>query len=558
MKTQKSIHGKADLRKYFIGAHPIIQTFMERLRVQEIIGSYFQQDERLTLSMEQTLGVLIHNILTSPMPMYEIADWLNAIDEESLGLNEDDKEFIQDDRIGKMLDKFYEGRHKDVFFRLALRAIKEFDLDCGIMHQDTTTVTFSGKYAGWTAREFATYGKNKDHRPDLKQLVLGISATEDGNVPLVHKVYSGNQTDDCLHVENHQRLRKLLGRADFIYTADCKLATDGNLTKIAACGGQYVSVMPRTWKEDEEFREKVRSGKVKWDLLLTRKNNRKPKAKRDRYYLAEGEFTAKGNTLYWIFSTQKAEQDAQTRTRHIECALENLRKIQSKLNRYSLKTKPSIKSAIRKVLKQHSCENLIAYSVHAHRQYRTSHQGRGRPKADKKGKKVWTQYFSMTFGIDQTALNLESATDGVFPLITNVPIEKYGPKAILEIYKHQAFLERGHSKLKSWQDVTPVLLKKAERVVAFLHIHVMALMISSLIERQLRQAMKKNALASLPIYPETRPCPYPTTFDIVRLFRDVERYEVEERGKVTVFPARLDEMQKRVLKLLEVPTSLYQ
>lgn len=557
MKTQKSIHGKADLRKYFIGAHPIIQTFMERLKIQEIIGSYFRHDVRLQLSIEQTLGVLIHNILTSPMPMYEIADWMDSIDEESLGLSKSDKDLIHDDRIGKTLDCFYHGRHKDVFFRLALRAIKEFELDCGRVHQDTTTITFSGKYAKWTAREFMTYGKNKDHRPDLKQLVLGISAAEDGSVPLVHKVYSGNQTDDRVHVENHQRLRKLLGRVDFIYTADCKLATDDNLHKIASCGGLFVSVMPRSWKEDKEFREEVRAGKVKWQLLLKRKNNRKPKKKRDRYYLAEGDYTAKGYTVYWIYSTQKAEQDIQTRTRHIDNALEDLRKIQSKLNRYSLKTRNEIKIAIKKVLKQRQCENLVTYSIQTQREYRTSHNGRGRPKASHAGKKVWKQIFSMTFEIDKDALTREAATDGVFPLITNVPHKKHGPKEILEIYKHQAFLEKGHSKLKTWQDVTPVLLKKSERVVAFLHVHVLALTISSLVERQIRLAMKRNSIASLPIYPEVRPCPYPTMFDIVRLFRDVERYEIEENGKVTVFPAELDKMQKQVLKLLDVPVSLY-
>jgi hypothetical protein len=210
------------------------------------------------------------------MPLYEIADWLAPLDEKSLGLEPGEMAFIHDDRVGKALECFYEGRHKDVFFHLALRAIKLFDLDCSRIHQDTTTVTFSGKYAGWTAREFLTYGINKDHRPDLKQLVLGLSVTADGSVPLVHQIYDGNQTDDRLHPANHQRLRKLLQRSDFIYVADCKLATDDNLSKITACGGRFVTVMPRTWKEDKEFRNQVREGRVSWQPLLTRRNNRKP------------------------------------------------------------------------------------------------------------------------------------------------------------------------------------------------------------------------------------------------------------------------------------------
>ena len=63
-----------------------------------------------------------------------------------------------------------------------------------------------------------------------------------------------------------------------------------------------------------------------------------------------------------------------------------------------------------------------------------------------------------------------------------------------------------------------------ERVVAFLHIHVMALMVAALIERKIRLAMQQKRISSLPIYPENRPCKAPTIFDIVRLFRNVERY----------------------------------
>jgi len=75
--------------------------------------------------------------------------------------------------------------------------------------------------------------------------------------------------------------------------------------------------------------------------------------------------------------------------------------------------------------------------------------------------------------------------------------------------------------------------EKDERVVAYLHMHVMALMVATLIERQLRRAMKRRAITALPLYPENRPCPYPTIFDIVRVFRGVERYEVLEGDKVT-------------------------
>ena len=181
--------------------------------------------------MTRYLAILIHNILTTPNALYEMEDWLKPLDAEKLGLRPEESQLIQDDRVGRALARFYDSRHKDVFFRLALRAIKIFDLDCSQIHHDTTTVTFCGKYGGWSATELLTHGHNKDHRPDLKQLVLGLNVTADGAVPISHRIYAGNQTDDRLHPANHKALQKLLQRTDFIYVADCKLATEENLQK---------------------------------------------------------------------------------------------------------------------------------------------------------------------------------------------------------------------------------------------------------------------------------------------------------------------------------------
>jgi len=70
--------------------------------------------------------------------------------------------------------------------------------------------------------------------------------------------------------------------------------------------------------------------------------------------------------------------------------------------------------------------------------------------------------------------------------------------------------------------------------------------------------MKKKGIDSLPIYPENRPCKSPTMFDIDRLFRNVERYEVTVGDDTNIFPAELTKTQKEVLALLGVPIAAYQ
>jgi transposase len=542
-----------------LGAHPIIEHFIELLRIREIISTYVPTDKRMKLDDDKVLTLLIHNILTTPNPLYEMEDWLEPLDARALGLEADDGKYIQDDRIGRALARFYRSRHKDVFFRLALRSIKIFNLDCSRIHQDTTSVTFAGKYSGWNAKELLTYGKNKDHRPDLKQLVLGMSVTADGAVPIAHQIYSGNKTDDRLHLTNHKALQKLLKRVDFIYVADCKLATDENLRKISVWHGKFVSVMPRTWKADEQFRQKVRRGDIQWKQILSRKNNRKPDSKLDRYYVARGDHqTSHGYRLHWIRSTQKAEQDAETRSRRIHRALEQLRELESKLNAYHLKQEKDIKQQIESVLKNEQCSSLVTYELHATREYKRTYRKKGRPNKSTPSKLTWKYIYSISFGVDKDAVNIAKKTDGVFPLITNLDAETHPAKKVLEIYKFQPFLEKRHTQLKTYQEIAPVHLKNAERVVAFLHMHVMSLIVAALIERKLRLAMREKGIRFLPIYPESRPCKAPTIFDIVRLFRYVERYEVTAGDDTIIFPAALTTTQKDVLDLLEVPVVVYQ
>ena len=558
MQIQRGLKKDSSLTKFVLGAHPIIEHFMERMRIREIISTYMPADKRMSLEDEKALAVLIHNILTTPNALYEMQDWLKPLDPDKVGLSAQEKVFIQDDRIGRALARFYDSRHQDVFFHLALRAIKVFQLDCSRIHLDTTTVTFAGKYPGWSVQEWLTYGINKDHRPDLKQLVLGLAVTADGAVPISHRIYSGNQTDDRLHPASHRALQKLLKRTDFIYVADCKLATAENLRKIDFWKGLFVSVMPRTWKEDEQFRKRVRQGKVPWKHILSRKNNRQPDSKLDRYYVAQGDYkTHQGYQLHWIRSMQKAEQDVETRNRQIERALQELRSIQTKLNSYNLKQRKQIVQRIDRILKEAQCEQRMQYEIHATRQYKRAYQKKGRPSKDTPQKLTWKEVYSISFGIDKDAVQDEAKTDGVFPLVTNLDAKQYSAKKVLEIYKFQPFLEKRFSQIKTYHEIAPMYLKKAERVIAYLHIHVMALMVAALIERKLRMAMRERGLSSIAIYPENRPCKSPTIFDIVRLFRNVERYEVKAADETIVFPAELTKTQKQVLQLLELPVADY-
>src|SRR4051794_19938085 len=105
-----------------------------------------------------------------------------------------------------------------------------------------------------------TWGHNKDHRPDLKQLLFILTVARDGAMPIQFRVQSGNVTDDGTHRATWDLLRQLTGRRDFLYVADCKLATAENMAYLHQHGGRFLTVLPRTRGEDAAFRESLRDG----------------------------------------------------------------------------------------------------------------------------------------------------------------------------------------------------------------------------------------------------------------------------------------------------------
>ena len=87
-----------------------------------------------------------------------------------------------------------------------------------------TTVKAYGKIPGVTKNGLKmANGNNKEHRPDLAQLVFSLTISSDGAVPIHYKTYPGNRTDDTTHIETWDAVREIAGTNNFTYVADCKV-----------------------------------------------------------------------------------------------------------------------------------------------------------------------------------------------------------------------------------------------------------------------------------------------------------------------------------------------
>jgi transposase len=547
-----------ELRKLITGSHPIIQHYINKLNLPDIFRTNIISDKRLAIPAADCICMLIHNILTEPMALYKLPEWLETLDMEALGFPQCHASQFNDDRIARLLDSVYESNRKKIFFRIALRSIKMFELNCKNMHNDTTTIKLYGKYKNWELEPLACNGISKDHRPDLKQLVLGLNICGDGAIPLSHDVHSGNRTDDTTHISNWDHLRRLLQTNDFIYTADSKLCTEKNLSHIEFYNGQYITVMPRTWKEDQLFRKEVIDGNVSWKLILSRPSNRHPNTVIDKYYTTKTEpYQGKNRRIIWIKSSQKEEVDQSTREDRIKQSIRELNAINSKINRYNLKQLKDIKTAINTILKTNHTKHLIKCSIGSRTIVKNSYKAKGRPGLSSPKAILRKKEYCVIFEIDNAEVCRQKRADGVFPLITNNQTKS--AKEILETYEFQSFLEKRHSQIKSVLEIAPVYLKKPRRVLALIDIVVIALSVASLMERDLRLGMIKHGIDSLPVYPEKRECKHPTTQSIVRVFSSVEKYELLDRNGqgIEYFPPNLSSLQKQILELMEVPIGLF-
>jgi transposase len=508
----------------------------------------------------QSLAVLIQNIILSPAPLYRIAEWADPVDPAALGLSASEKQSINDDRIARSLDALASVRARSLFFRLALHIIKQFELDTQRIHHDTTTVTFHGQYRGSFREPRITHGMNKDHRPDLKQLVFGLNVTADGAVPISHEVYSGNRTDDTIHRSNVDRLREILARDDFIYVADSKLCTSKNLAHVAEYGGKFVTVLPQTRAEDKRFRKALRDGtSVRWRRTLVMENKRRKSDPPDVYCTTNNapEETAEGYRLVWFRSSQKAQLDLVTRDTVLQKAEVDLSDLNARLNRGKLGKRATITKQIANILHHHHVQKFFKVDIASHVRVQTKHLRPGRPRQGDPITEIRTHVYRLHVRRDKQALRAEARTDGVFPLVTNLPPRHTSKKGVLLIYKYQPYIEKRHALFKTELGVAPVYIKKPLRVAGLVHGTFLAMIVDALIERTLRQSMQREGLDSLPILPEGRPSKTPTTARLLEMFSGLSWYEFERAGETITFPVELSALQKELLQLLGIDPSAY-
>lgn len=550
-----------------MGPLPLVNHFLDHLGIEETFERFVPTTHpRVKLSYAKALGILLRSILTEREPIYRLGEVVESYDPAQFGLEEHEAGEVKDDSVGRALERLFDADRGSMLTELVVTAAQEFGLDLGELHNDSTSIRFTGQYSNAKGRSirgrrapFITYGFSKDHRPDLKQLLFILTTTKDGAVPVQFRCEAGNESDSRTHEETWEALCRVTGRHDFLYVADGKLCNAEAMDHIDGRHGRFVTVIPRNRLEDKEFREWIQTHEPKWEKVRDQRNPRRKGGPRDRWYAMKYHIPSREAwPVIWVFGSLlrlKQEQARRERIARAEQRLEDLARSYEE-GRPRKKARHEVQRQIDEILESCKVRSYVRVSLdriylHTYKQDRP-----GRPGPDTKYIRKTKRKWRITWRVDEDRVAYDHKSDGMFPLLTND--RNLTVSEVFEAYKRQPKIEKRFQQAKTVHEIAPVLLKNEDRIEALFFLYFIALLVQTLIERELRNAMKREGIEALPLYPEERANKRPTADQILKLFSLVQRNVLVAKGcEVEVFEAELTDLQKQILKMLGVPEAAY-
>src|SRR5215216_4959625 len=179
-------------------------------------------------------AILVIARLCEPASELHIAeDWYRrtALD-DLLGVA---AERVNDDRLYRALDRLLP--HKEALeAHLKERVGALFELDYELLLYDVTSTYFEGQAAG---NALARRGYSRDHRPDCKQVCIGLVVTREG-IPLGYEVFAGNRTDVTTVEEIVTTIERRYGQARRVWVMDRGMASAENIAWLQSSQRHYL------------------------------------------------------------------------------------------------------------------------------------------------------------------------------------------------------------------------------------------------------------------------------------------------------------------------------
>ena len=449
-----------------LGAIPVLLPILRRLGVAQTINSHCPGDQEV--SHGTTVEILTLNRLMAPKPLYKVKEWMaETVLEDALDVGE---EQMHDTRIGRTLDDFYP--HLDAIWQdIAVQAVLAYDIDLRFIHYDITSVYFEGEY---TESEKIDYGYSRDHRPDAKQVNLGVNVTSETGIPLGYRVLAGRTADRTTPLENLKALRTILDRPelaerqrDFLLVSD-RAMLDREV--IAAYADKQIRWLGPL-NADESLREVM--GSVSDEELedhpLAYRPTNQPQNEPLRYQgvlqSATLEYDEKAVPIQVLVvkSRTKVKLDRDRRQTYLDRLTGRLEEIQGLLNTRRYKRRDYTWAQIEKARRGNPAKGLVDVEL-------TGEDAN----------------LKLTFQLNQEKLARAEAMDGRYLLGTND--FELSALEMLTRFKKQEVVERRIKVVKGPVRIRPMFLHKQERVEGLVFVAMLALLVYTILEMLCRRA----------------------------------------------------------------------
>lgn len=462
--------------------HGLVAAMCKELGIGEKINKRIGNgDERRVVSPGQAIVAMILNGLGfTDRRLYLTHQFFEMRPTERLLEGPIRAQDITDHTLGHTLDEIAEYGSSKLFGEIAFEIALEHDLLTSLNHLDTTSLSVQGQYEDCDPSAVdITYGHSKDHRPDLKQVVLSLVVNGPSAIPIWMEPLNGNSSDKSSFHNTIKKVRDFQKQIDlktkFKWIADAAMYSLDKLLK--QTDYLWVSRVPETILEAKALCQ-TPDNEIEW---IVRENGYKTASFESNY----GEVKQR-----WllIFSEQAYSREKKTFEAKQTKQEKTLEKVLWHFGHELFSCEKDGKAELKKVMKKYPFYQIESEAVPV-----LKYAKRGKPKAGET--KIIVGYkLESKFKRDEEKIEQQLHRKGRFILATNDLDEKNYPDIqILKEYKEQQHVENGFRFLKDpWFMVDSVFLKKNTRIEALMMVMTLCLLVYNVAQYKLRQALKEK------------------------------------------------------------------
>ena len=392
-------------------------------------------------------------------------------------------EDLNDDNLGRSLDRIADVDPTLFFAHVAFPIAMNRKLRRAFGRLDSTTLSLEGSYDGFgdspnEAPQLISIarGHSKQHRPDLKQIVLSIANTGPCGMPFWSEPLSGNSSDKSSFHNTIARIRSfqksLKDPEEFCWVADSALYSKEHLLR----SGENMLWLTRVPETIKEAKELVESADVKWLELES------------GYKIAAYNSGYGGMAQRWllVFSPEAHHREIETLNKNLEKEFKAMEKALWHLSSEEFACEADCQKRFNEVSLQYKYHTAVCQIKQV-----AKHVKRGRPAINA----VPEAYVFKIDGVqvlkNSSVIEKEQNRKGKFILATNdLAQDKLSDEDMLKEYKDLSKVERGFRFLKDPRFMLDKLfLKTPNRIAALTAVMTLCLMVYNIAEYDLRQKL---------------------------------------------------------------------